>query len=110
MDMFIKEIFNMKPLIIILLFTGVFFGKSQLYANYAYVANSGSNTVSQINTNNVPPSVTNTFSVGSSPQAVAITPDGSQVFVANQGATTLSVISISGGGGGSVSTISGIGG
>ncbi|MHB8431648.1 MAG: hypothetical protein ACYDDZ_14185 [Acidimicrobiales bacterium] len=46
----------------------------------AYVANSGSTTVSGIATatNTVP----TTFTVGSSPDAIAITPDGKTAYVA----------------------------
>ncbi|HVN17294.1 MAG TPA: FG-GAP-like repeat-containing protein [Dongiaceae bacterium] len=61
-------------------------------ANYpcAYVANSGSNTVSVINT--ISNSVIATISVGTSPEGVAISPDNSTVYVANTIDGTVSVI------------------
>jgi YVTN family beta-propeller protein len=59
-----------------------------------YVANSKSNTVSAISTNDN--AVTNTITVGTSPAALAETPDTQKVYVANQG---------SGGTGGSVTSI-----
>ena len=63
----------------------------------AYVANTGSNTVSVIN--NEPASVNyntviSTVSVGSSPSALAISPDGTRLYVANTGSRTVSVINI----------------
>ena len=61
--------------------------------NYAYVANSGTTTVSviQISTNTVIATVT----VGSTPQNIAITPDGTYAYVANYNSGTVSVIQIS---------------
>src|SRR6516164_6302761 len=65
-------------------------------AQHAYITNEGSSTVSVIST------ATNTVTgipipVGSLPIGVAVTPDGSRVYVANQGAVegvgTVSVIS-----------------
>ncbi len=58
-----------------------------------YVANSGSGTVSVISTSTN--KVTKTIQVGSSPQGLAISPDGSKVYVANTGSGTVSVINTS---------------
>jgi YVTN family beta-propeller protein len=62
-------------------------------APFAYVANSGSNTVSVIDTatNKVvgPPIALGT---GTGPVAVAVTPDGTHAYVANGGTGTVSVI------------------
>ncbi|WP_197040267.1 YncE family protein [Mycobacterium sp. URHB0044] len=58
-----------------------------------YVANSGSGTVSVISTSTN--KVTKTIQVGSSPQGLAVSPDGSKVYVANSGSGTVSVISTS---------------
>ncbi|HEY2054808.1 MAG TPA: PKD domain-containing protein, partial [Solirubrobacterales bacterium] len=55
-----------------------------------YVANEADNTVSVINTNS--DTVTANLAVGSLPQAVAISPDGSTAYVTNQGSGTVSVI------------------
>ncbi|MGH9602362.1 MAG: YncE family protein [Terriglobales bacterium] len=56
----------------------------------AYVANSGSNTVSVINTLNN--TVTKTIAVGSAPLSVGSAPDSSRVYVANSGSNNTSVI------------------
>lgn len=55
-----------------------------------YVANSGNNTVSVIDTtaNNV----IDTVKVGTSPYGVAVSPDGKKVYVTNQGSDNISVI------------------
>ena len=55
----------------------------------AYVANSGSDTVSVIDAT---ATVSATIAVGSGPAGVAITPDGSQAYVTNFDAGTVSVI------------------
>lgn len=57
----------------------------------AYVANSGSNSVSVINTTNnavvgIP------IAVGTTPMAIGITPDGTKAFVVNQDTNNVSVI------------------
>ncbi|MEW6605820.1 MAG: beta-propeller fold lactonase family protein [bacterium] len=57
---------------------------------YAYVANSGANTVSVIDTSTN--EVIATIPVGSSPGGVAITPDGRYAYVTNTGSNTVSVI------------------
>jgi YVTN family beta-propeller protein len=54
--------------------------------------NFSSNTVSVIDTSTTPPSVTATVTVGTSPQGVAVTPDGTRVYVTNQADNTVSVI------------------
>jgi len=60
---------------------------------YAYVANINSNNVSVINTTtNV---VVKTVTVGTNPEGVAITPNGSYAYVTNSGSNTVSVISTS---------------
>ena len=59
-------------------------------APHAYVANSGDNTVSVINT--ATNSVVGTNNVGSTPIGVAVSPDGNRVYVANNGSGTVSVI------------------
>jgi YVTN family beta-propeller protein len=70
----------------------VFVGGSETAT--VYVANSKSNTVSAISTVNA--AVTNSITVGTSPAALAETPDNQHVYVANQG---------SNGSGGSVTVI-----
>ncbi len=56
----------------------------------AYVANSGSGTVSVIDT--ATDAVVATVTVGTSPVGVAVSPDGSRVYVANENSDTVSVI------------------
>ena len=56
----------------------------------AYVANSVSGTVSVIDT--ATDAVVATVTVGTSPDGVAVSPDGSRVYVANFGSGTVSVI------------------
>ena len=56
----------------------------------AYVANSGSGTVSVIDT--ATDAVVATVTVGTSPDGVAVSPDGSRVYVASSGRGTVSVI------------------
>jgi YVTN family beta-propeller protein/YD repeat-containing protein len=58
--------------------------------NRAYVANYYDNTVSVIDTNTN--TVITTISVGSSPRALTVSPDGTHVYVANSNANTVSVI------------------
>jgi len=64
-------------------------------AQHAYITNEGSSTVSVIDT--ATNTVIATIPVGSHPQGVAVTPDGSRVYVANEGGLegvgTVSVIS-----------------
>jgi YVTN family beta-propeller protein/VCBS repeat-containing protein len=63
-----------------------------------YVANTGSNTVSVINTvtgqriDANPSSSSMDITVGSSPSALALSPDGKRLYVANTGSNTVSVI------------------
>ena len=62
---------------------------------YAYVANSGGNTVSVLQTDNldtVNSVVVATVSVGSDPVALALTPDGDRLLVVDQGTAEISVI------------------
>jgi YVTN family beta-propeller protein len=56
----------------------------------AYVVNSGSNVVSVIATDES--RVMATIPVGASPNAVAVTPDGTRAYVTNLGSSTVSVI------------------
>ena len=58
--------------------------------NFVYVTNSGSNSVSVINT--ASNSLTATIPVGSYPVGVAITPNGKYIYVANEGSNSVSVI------------------
>ncbi len=67
--------------------TGVAVGPST-----AYVADQGSNSVSVINLTLSPPVVSATIPVGAQPDAAALSPDGSQLFVANFKDGTLSII------------------
>jgi YVTN family beta-propeller protein len=59
-------------------------------APYAYITNSGSNTVSIIDTTTN--TVTTTVPVGIDPCGVAVTPNGQSVYVANTGSNNVSVI------------------
>lgn len=57
---------------------------------FAYVTNSGSDTVSVID--KATDTVTATIDVGSSPHGVAVTPNGKKVYVTNWGSSTVSVV------------------
>ncbi|MGB8856179.1 MAG: beta-propeller fold lactonase family protein [Burkholderiales bacterium] len=60
---------------------------------FAYITNYNDNTVSVIDTAGNPPSVSATVAVGIRPVGVAVTPDGSRVYVANSNVFgTVSVI------------------
>jgi YVTN family beta-propeller protein len=59
-------------------------------AQYAYVANYRSDTVSVINT--ATHAVVDTINVGSFPQAIAVSPDGAFTYVANVNSSNVSVI------------------
>ena len=59
-------------------------------AQNAYITNFLSNNVSVIPTTNA---VTATITVGGEPEGVAVSPDGSKVYVANSNSDTVSVIS-----------------
>ena len=59
-------------------------------APFAYITNMGSNTTSVIDIANN--TVTATVPVGTSPWGVAVSPDGSKVYVANNGSNDISVI------------------
>lgn len=56
-----------------------------------YVANFGTNSVSEINTTTN--SVSNTASVGTNPVSLAETPNAFKIYVANQGSNTVSTLS-----------------
>ena len=64
-----------------------------IFANFAYVANSADGTVSVIDTddNTV---VGSPIAVGTSPFAIAITPDGAYAYVTNTGSDSVSVIEV----------------
>ena len=66
------------------------FAGAQALAQNAYITNLDASTVSVIDTTSN--TVTATIPVGSGPLGVAVTPDGSTVYVANQGDNTVSVI------------------
>ena len=78
----------MKRIITTLVMLAIF-GLS-LKAQTAYITNEGANTVSVINvaTN----TITGTITVGNSPYAVSVSPDGSKVYITNSGDNTVSVI------------------
>ncbi len=59
-------------------------------AQTAYITNTNSNTVSVINVVNN--KVTATISVGDSPNAVEVSPDGTKVYVSNLNGRTVSII------------------
>jgi YVTN family beta-propeller protein len=59
---------------------------------YNSVINAGDNSVSVIDTTVAPITVTDTIGVGTAPQGVAVSPDGSQVYVSNSSDNTVSVI------------------
>ena len=58
----------------------------------AYVSNSGSGTVSVIDTVALPPTITATVPVGSAPGESAVTPDGNRLFVVHQSSAPVDVI------------------
>jgi YVTN family beta-propeller protein/YD repeat-containing protein len=57
---------------------------------FAYVANTGSGTVSVVDT--ITDSVVTVITVGTDPEAIAVAPDNSAVFVANYGSNSISVM------------------
>ena len=61
-------------------------GNAQCFAQNAYITNSSSNTVSVIDT--ATNTVTATVDVGFFPYGVAVSPDGSKVYVTNRGSGT----------------------
>ena len=71
-------------------FVSCFVGGVQTLAQNAYITNDGSGNVSVIDT--ATNSVTATITVGSAPEGVAVSPDGSTVYVANQHSNNVSVI------------------
>ena len=56
---------------------------------FVYVANSGTNTISIIDTAT---NLTQTVTVGLNPESVALSPNGSLLYVSNKGADTVSVV------------------
>lgn len=74
-----------------LLLVGTTLGSGVAHAQFrAYVANSGSHTVTAIDT--ASRAVLETIPVGDNPSGIAITPDGGLAYVANSGSGTVSVI------------------
>jgi YVTN family beta-propeller protein len=65
-------------------------GNTQSRAQNAYITNSGSSTVSVIDT--ATNKVIATIPVGKSPGGVVVSPDGSKVYAANNGSNSVSVI------------------
>jgi YVTN family beta-propeller protein len=65
-------------------------GSASAFAQNAYITNSGSNTVSVLNT--ATGTVTATINVGSAPYGVAVSADGSKTYVTNQFANSVSAI------------------
>src|SRR6516225_2190272 len=70
-------------------FAGVL-GSTETLGQNAYIANSGSNDVSVIDT--ATNKVTATIPVGAFPLGIAVTPDGGNVYVTNSNSATVSVI------------------
>jgi len=66
------------------------FTNTSSYTAYAYIANNGSNSVSVINTDTY--RVIATVKVGSQPQGIGVSPDGTAAYVANNYDGTVSVI------------------
>jgi len=62
-------------------------------SGFAYIANSGSNTVSVINTTTN--EIATTITVASQPYGVSVSPDGSKVYVTNELSSSVSVINTS---------------
>ena len=52
-------------------------------AAFAYVVNSGSNTVSVVDIGTTPPTVVATVPVGTNPYGVALSSDGKRAYVTN---------------------------
>ncbi|RPJ72889.1 MAG: YncE family protein, partial [Alphaproteobacteria bacterium] len=71
-------ILALTSLILILIMVNIVYA-----APFAYITNSGNNTVSVIDT--ATDTVTATVPVGTNPFGVAVSPDGSKVYVANSG-------------------------
>lgn len=76
----------------ILIYVLLGFSTASFSAQFAYVTNSDSSSVSVINTDTN--SVTATIKVGNGPDAIAINPIGTKAYVANSSSDTVSVIDI----------------
>src|SRR5439155_797383 len=61
----------------------------------AYIANSGDNSVSVIDTASHPPAVVTVSGVGASPNGVAVSADGTKVYVASGGGTVSVIDAVS---------------
>ena len=75
---------------------GVGAGSAAAATPYAYVTNSGSNTVSVINTSNN--EITVNVAVGQNPDAIALTPNGQFAFASNTLNSSISGFAIGGSG------------
>ena len=73
-----------------IIFILAFLFVSNVNAQFAYITNYGSNTVSVINV--ATHAVVKTIPVGVNPYGVAVSPNGSKVYVTNNGDETISVI------------------
>src|ERR1700746_3239808 len=86
--------FRISGLLAITAFVSCFLASAQTLAQNAYITNALDNTVSVVST--ATNTVTATIPVGVSPTGVAVSPDGSKVYVTNQGddinPSTVSVI------------------
>src|ERR1700733_9089747 len=87
----------LRTTVIAALFLAALLDGSPATAQNAYIPNYNSNTVSVIATatntvGNVSGGRTPAICVGNGPDGVAVTPDGSKVYVANSNSNTVSVI------------------
>jgi YVTN family beta-propeller protein len=74
---------RISGLLAIMAFVACFLGSAQGLAENAYITNSGSNTVSVIDTTINAVTATIPLRVGGYPYGVAVSPDGSKVYVAD---------------------------
>ena len=78
-----RHIARARWVVLMMIFAG-----APAWGQNAYITNSGDNTVSVLATANN--TVTATIAVGGFPEEVAVTPDGSTAYVANNGSVTVS--------------------
>src|SRR6476659_4556151 len=87
-----KQFFGVGVRVVTLaLFLAVFGASAALAQTRGYVTNGGANRVSVIDT--ATNTVVATTPVGTSPDGIAVTPNGAFVYVTNAGSNTVSVIS-----------------
>ena len=80
-----------KKVLNVTLVMGIFvLATIKLNAQTAYITNGSANTVSVVDlaTN----TITATIAVGTTPQGVSVSPDGSKVYITNYGANTISIL------------------